>query len=88
MQDKDDAPAWTDAQFARAAISKDGVVVRPATGTLTKRALKAVKQPGLYSVLKDGKFWFGHKNPNTFRGMVMAQCNPSEIQAMLEAQAA
>lgn len=35
--DPDDAPEWTDEMFARAQISVGGVVIREATGTLTKR---------------------------------------------------
>ncbi|ORE97347.1 BrnA antitoxin family protein [Aurantimonas sp. 22II-16-19i] len=34
--DPDDAPEWTEEQFARAEIAENGVVVEPATGTLTK----------------------------------------------------
>ncbi|WP_206026940.1 BrnA antitoxin family protein [Jiella endophytica] len=34
--DPDDAPAWTDEQFARAEIAENGAVLEPATGTLTK----------------------------------------------------
>lgn len=40
-----------------------------------------------YAVFKDDKHWFSHSNPNTFRGMVMAQCNPAEITMMQKAQA-
>jgi uncharacterized protein (DUF4415 family) len=35
--DPDDAPEWTDEMFDRAQISVGGVVIREATGTLTKR---------------------------------------------------
>jgi uncharacterized protein (DUF4415 family) len=35
--DPDDSPEWTDEMFDRAQISVGGVVVREATGTLTKR---------------------------------------------------
>lgn len=35
--DPDDAPEWTDEMFDRAQISVGGVVVREATGTLTRR---------------------------------------------------
>ena len=35
--DPDDSPEWTDEMFDRAQISICGVVVREATGTLTKR---------------------------------------------------
>src|SRR3954471_14736536 len=34
--DPDDAPAWTDEQFARAEVAFGGTVVRPAQGTLTR----------------------------------------------------
>lgn len=35
--DPDDAPEWADNVWDRAQFSKGGKVVRPATGTLTKR---------------------------------------------------
>lgn len=35
--DPDDSPEWTDEMFDRARISVGGVVIREATGTLTKR---------------------------------------------------
>lgn len=35
--DPDDAPEWTDEMFDRAQISVGGVVIREATGTLTRR---------------------------------------------------
>jgi uncharacterized protein (DUF4415 family) len=35
--DPDDAPEWPDEAFERAQITIGGTVVRPATGTLTKR---------------------------------------------------
>jgi uncharacterized protein (DUF4415 family) len=35
--DPDDAPEWTDEMFDRAQISVGGVVVREATGTVTRR---------------------------------------------------
>jgi uncharacterized protein (DUF4415 family) len=34
--DPDDAPEWTDDVFDRAQLSENGVVIRPATGTLTR----------------------------------------------------
>jgi len=34
--DPDDAPEWTDEMFDRAQLSIGGVVIRPATGTLTR----------------------------------------------------
>lgn len=34
--DDDDLPEWTDDQFRRAALYRDGKLVRPAQGTLTK----------------------------------------------------
>lgn len=35
--DPDDAPEWTDEMFDRAQLSVGGIVIREATGTLTKR---------------------------------------------------
>ena len=34
--DDDDLPEWTEEQFARAQLSVGGVVIQPATGTLTR----------------------------------------------------
>ncbi len=34
--DPDDAPEWTDEMFDRAEFARGGVVIRPATGTLTR----------------------------------------------------
>ena len=34
--DPDDAPEWTDEQWARAELSIGGTVIRPATGTVSK----------------------------------------------------
>ena len=34
--DPDDAPEWTEEQFARAKIAENGVVIGPATGTSAK----------------------------------------------------
>lgn len=42
--DPDDAPEWTDEMFDRAQISVGGVVVREATGTLTK-SWKLTRKP-------------------------------------------
>jgi uncharacterized protein (DUF4415 family) len=35
--DPDDAPAWSEAQFARAELAVAGKVLQPAQGTLTRR---------------------------------------------------
>lgn len=35
-KDHDDAPAWTDAQLARAELAENGRVIRRAAGTLTR----------------------------------------------------
>ena len=43
--DPDDAPAWTAETFARAAIIKGGDVVRPASGTLTRRGRPKLDDP-------------------------------------------
>jgi len=43
--DPDDAPEWTDDVFGRAQFSQDGKVVRPATGTLTKRGRPRLEAP-------------------------------------------
>ena len=42
--DPDDSPEWTDEMFDRARISIGGVVIREATGTLTKRGRPPVGQ--------------------------------------------
>jgi len=52
------------------------------------RELKAFKQGRLYVVLRDGKHWFSHSNPNAFRGMVINQLSRGEIAQLLQAQAA
>ena len=36
FSDPDEAPEWTDDQWARAEVAIGGVVIRPANGTLTK----------------------------------------------------
>jgi uncharacterized protein (DUF4415 family) len=43
--DPDDAPEWSEEVFQRAEISRNGVVVRPATGTLTKRGRPKLDNP-------------------------------------------
>ena len=45
--DPDDAPEWTDEMFAAAEYSVDGVVVRPATGVLTKDGVRPIGRPRL-----------------------------------------
>ena len=41
----DDAPEWTDDQFARAQLSIGGKVIRPARGTLTKPGPPRILEP-------------------------------------------
>ena len=43
--DPDDAPEWTEEMFRRAAVYKDGKLVREATGTLTKPGRPKLKNP-------------------------------------------
>ncbi len=43
--DPDDAPEWTEDVFDRAQFSRSGKVVRPATGTLTKRGRPKLEAP-------------------------------------------
>lgn len=43
--DPDDAPEWTDEMFERAAFYRAGKLVRPATGTLTKRGRPKLANP-------------------------------------------
>lgn len=43
--DSDDAPEWTEEIFDRAQFSQGGKVVRPATGTLTKRGRPKLEAP-------------------------------------------
>ena len=43
--DPDDAPEWTEDVFDRAQFSRGGKVVRPATGTLTKRGRPKLEAP-------------------------------------------
>jgi uncharacterized protein (DUF4415 family) len=43
--DPDDAPEWTDDQFARAAIKIGDRVIRPANGTLTKPGRPKSERP-------------------------------------------
>ena len=45
--DPDDAPEWTDEMFAHAEVSFGGVVVRPATGVLTKDGIRPIGRPPL-----------------------------------------
>ena len=45
--DPDDAPEWTDAMFAAAEVSVGGVIVRPATGVLTKSGVRPIGRPPL-----------------------------------------
>ncbi|HEX6858765.1 MAG TPA: BrnA antitoxin family protein [Caulobacteraceae bacterium] len=43
--DPDDAPEWTDDQFARAQLSIGGRVIRPARGTLTEPGPPQILEP-------------------------------------------
>jgi len=43
--DPDDAPEWTDDQFARAQFSIGGKVIRPAHGTLTEPGPPRILEP-------------------------------------------
>lgn len=43
--DPDDAPEWTDEMFDRAAIYEGGKLIRPATGTLTRRGRPKLANP-------------------------------------------
>lgn len=43
--DPDDAPEWTDDQFARAQLSVGGKVIRPARGTLTEPGPPRILEP-------------------------------------------
>lgn len=43
--DPDDAPEWTDDQFARAQLSIGGKVIRPARGALTKAGPPRILEP-------------------------------------------
>ena len=45
--DPDDAPEWTDAMFEAAEHSVGGVVVRAATGVLTKDGIRPIGRPSL-----------------------------------------
>jgi uncharacterized protein (DUF4415 family) len=43
--DPDDAPEWSNDVFERAEVRRDGKVVRPAAGTLTKRGRPKLENP-------------------------------------------
>jgi uncharacterized protein (DUF4415 family) len=43
--DPDDAPVWTKAVFDRAEIREGDTIIRPATGTLTKRGRPKLESP-------------------------------------------
>jgi hypothetical protein len=42
-RDQDDAPAWSEAQFARAEVAVAGKVLQPAQGNLTRRRSRPKK---------------------------------------------
>lgn len=50
--DPDDAPEWTDEVFERAEIRRAGKVVRPASGTLTKRGRPKLERPKVQVTLR------------------------------------
>ncbi|NWE54091.1 BrnA antitoxin family protein [Brevundimonas sp. P7753] len=50
--DPDDAPEWTDEVFERAEIRRAGKVVRPASGTLTKRGRPKLERPKIQVTLR------------------------------------
>lgn len=50
--DPDDAPEWTDEVFERAEIRRAGQVVRPASGTLTKRGRPKLERPKVQVTLR------------------------------------
>ncbi|MNI32695.1 hypothetical protein D3C73_866160 [compost metagenome] len=50
--DPDDAPEWTDEVFERAEIRRAGKVVRPASGTLTKRGRPKLERPKVQITLR------------------------------------
>jgi len=45
--DPDDASEWTDEMFAHAEYAIGGVVIRPATGVLTKDGMRPIGRPSL-----------------------------------------
>ena len=50
--DPDDAPEWTEEVFQRAEIRRAGEVVRPASGTLTKRGRPKSETPKIQVTLR------------------------------------
>jgi len=50
--DPDDAPEWTEEVFERAEIRRAGEVVRPASGTLTKRGRPKLETPKVQVTLR------------------------------------
>ena len=61
LDDPDDAPPWSEAVFARAEIAIGDVVLRPATGTLTKRGPPklAFVEPTKKAACDGRPFWSG-----------------------------
>ena len=45
LLEEDDAPPWSDEVFARAELRHGDTVIRPATGTLTKRGRPKLENP-------------------------------------------
>lgn len=50
--DPDEASEWTDEVFERAEIRRAGTVVRPASGTLTKRGRPKLERPKIQVTLR------------------------------------
>ncbi len=50
--DDDDLPEWSDEQFARAQLSINGKIVRPAQGTLTRPGRPTLEHPKLQVSLR------------------------------------
>ena len=44
--------------------------------------LQAVRRNGLYTILKNGVFWFAHYHPDTFRGMILGRLKRDQIAAI------
>jgi uncharacterized protein (DUF4415 family) len=45
LLEEDDAPAWSDDVFKRAELRKNDAVIRPASGTLTRRGRPKLENP-------------------------------------------
>ena len=63
---RDDAPEWTPEVFERAEIQREGKVVKPASGTLTKRGRPTLERPKVQVTLRldqDVVEWFRSGGP-------------------------